>query len=96
MTDNITKRLQSFSYSNRNLYGDIPASDTAASIASKMGLHIPNLAPDIEDQPAPLPDVIESHPPVVFQVEEGPKEPKKKKYVKEAWPGKKPTHSFLV
>jgi hypothetical protein len=25
-----------------------------------------------------------------------PKEPRKKKYAKEAWPGKKPMHSFLV
>lgn len=95
MTDNITKRLQSFSYSNPNLYGDLPSSDTTASIASKMGIHLPNLAPDIEEEPTTLP-VIDANQQVVFQVEEGSKEPRKKKYAKEAWPGKKPTHSFLV
>ena len=94
MTDNITKRLQSFSYSNPNLYGDIPSSDTTASIASKMGLHLPNLAPDIDEEP-PMP-VLDNQQPIVFQVEEISKEPRKKKYAKEAWPGKKPMHSFLV
>lgn len=66
------------------------------SIAAKLGLPVPNLAPDVD---------FESHAPAPIQAptiplpgveEQGPKEPKKKKYAKEAWPGKKPTHNLLV
>lgn len=98
MTDNITKRLQSFSYATTNLYGDLPSSGQSAgsslSIASKLGLPVPNLAPSVEEEVI-TPPIIPA-PPVVFNVEETQKEPKKKKYAKEAWPGKRPTHSFLV
>ncbi|KAK3091286.1 hypothetical protein FSP39_018651 [Pinctada imbricata] len=106
MTDNITKRLQSFSYATANLYGDLPTSPTSPtsptggstySIAAKMGLHVPNLAPDIVPEEPVLPAPIHPTPTVVFPAEEVSKEPKKKKYAKEAWPGKKPVHhSFLV
>lgn len=95
MTDNITKRLQSFSYQTPSLYGDLSSAANTYSIAAKMGLHVPNLAPDIvPDEPVAPP--VTAHPPVVFNVEDVSKEPKKKKYAKEMWPGKKPVHSLLV
>ncbi|XP_005104923.1 nuclear inhibitor of protein phosphatase 1 [Aplysia californica] len=84
-----------------SLYGDLPASGPGSmlanplSIAAKLGLPVPNLAPDVDFQsPAPPP----AAPPVAVTVPEepGPKEPKKKKYAKEAWPGKKPSHNLLV
>ena len=106
MTDNITKRLQSFSYATANLYGDLPTTPTSPtsptggstySIAAKMGLHVPNLAPDIVQEETIVPAPVNPTPAVVFTTEDISKEPKKKKYAKEAWPGKKPVHhSFLV
>ncbi|KAK3612703.1 hypothetical protein CHS0354_042230 [Potamilus streckersoni] len=101
MTENITKRLQSFSYSTHSLYGDMPGSahlqaSSAFSIASKLGLPVPNLAPNVEEgELVTVPKNVPT-PSVVFTVEDSAKEPVKKKYAKEAWPGKKPTHSFLV
>ncbi|XP_071119716.1 nuclear inhibitor of protein phosphatase 1-like isoform X1 [Haliotis cracherodii] len=102
MTENITKRLQNFSYGT-NLYGDLPAVGVNAagstlsstySIATKLGLPVPNLAPDIDhDTAAPQ---VTAAPVVGFTPEEPSKEPKKKKYAKEAWPGRKHTHNLLV
>ena len=98
ITDTITKRLQNFSYGT-HLYGDLPAAGTpdksvlgsTYSIAAKLGLPVPNLAPDLEHETVPPP--LEKPQIVGFTPEEPSKEPKKKKYAKEAWPGKKPTHS---
>jgi nuclear inhibitor of protein phosphatase 1 len=70
-----------------------------------MSMALPNPAPDIDMAPpeamfaAPLPPAA-----TAFQQElaaaqldiEDPDEPKRKKYAKEAWPGKKPTPSLLV
>ena len=66
------------------------------SIAAKMGLKSLNLAPEVEEA---IPMPLNPASTVAFQqVEEpiNPLEPKKKKYAKEAWPGKKPTPSLLV
>lgn len=97
MTENITKRLQSFSYA-QSLYDHIPGSGLTAansfSMASKLGVSLPNLAPDV-DEDIVMPQ-INPTPSVTIAAEDVSKEPKKKKYAKEAWPGKKPTHSFLV
>lgn len=106
LTDSITKRLQSFPYSTTSLYEDeAPGASlsgpNAFSIAAKLGLRAPNLAPEVEDAPpaveeAPVAPVVSVAPPVAGPVENpGPAEPKKKKYAKEAWPGKKPTHSLF-
>ena len=99
MTDNITKRLQSFSYTTPSLYDNLPAGAglTAASsfhMASKLGVPVPNLAPDLDEELV-VPQ-INPTPSVTLNLEEAPSEPKKKKYAKEAWPGKKPAHSLLV
>ena len=96
MTDKITKRLQSFSYSP-GLY-DMPGSGLSAassfSMAAKLGVPLPNLAPNV-DEGLVVP-TINPTPNINMTVEEVAKEPKKKKYAKEAWPGKKPVHSLLV
>ncbi len=106
MTENITKRLQNFSYGT-NLYGDLPAVGgvptgstltSTYSIATKLGLPVPNLAPDIDHEAATaaVPPTVNAAPIVGFTPPEPSKEPKKKKYAKEAWPGRKHTHNLLV
>ncbi|XP_022913736.1 nuclear inhibitor of protein phosphatase 1 [Onthophagus taurus] len=84
------------------LYQDLPpeanpTSNTGvgmfSSLTARLGIHLPNPAPDVEMEPAykqQTPFV----PPQV-QVQDS-FEPKKKKYAKEAWPGKKPTPALLV
>ncbi|XP_009868290.1 PREDICTED: nuclear inhibitor of protein phosphatase 1, partial [Apaloderma vittatum] len=57
----------------------------------------PNLAPDVDLTPV-VPSTVNMNPapnPAVFNPE-AVNEPKKKKYAKEAWPGKKPTPSLLI
>ena len=101
ITDSLAKKLQNFPYQS-HLYGDLPdatepTSPTALgnySTASKLGLRVPNLAPDIDTMPEVVP--INPAPPISVSVEDTGKEPKKKKYAKEAWPGKKPTISSLL
>ncbi|KAK7508309.1 hypothetical protein BaRGS_00000548 [Batillaria attramentaria] len=63
------------------------------SFAAKLGIPVPNLAPDVEHEPA-VPSLAPTAAP--FVPEDTQKEPRKKKYAKEAWPGKKPTHNLLV
>ncbi|KAK7100790.1 nuclear inhibitor of protein phosphatase 1-like [Littorina saxatilis] len=80
-------------------FGDLPGHSMGSSLAhplsfaAKLGIPIPNLAPDVEHEPAPPPLPPSAAP---FVPEDGQKEPRKKKYAKEAWPGKKPTHNLLV
>jgi nuclear inhibitor of protein phosphatase 1 len=81
------------------------AGDAVSSIAAKLGLKMPNLAPDLSEFEVPEAALVEpAHPHGLPTAETaaaggaapGPLEPSKKKYAKEAWPGKKPVHSFLV
>ena len=109
LTENITKRLQSFPYS-QGLYsnltpttGDTPATPTSptsptASTRTKLSI---TSAPDVtspgqaEPQPALEPAVATAVvllPPAQAMVVA----PAKKKYAKEAWPGKKPTPALLI
>lgn len=106
MTDSITKRLQSFPYS-QGLYanlphagGDEPTSPTSPTspTGSLPKLNITS-APDVDSPGVQHVDMIpeQFHPKTAafiptMQVEA----PKKKKYAKEAWPGKKPTPSLLI
>jgi nuclear inhibitor of protein phosphatase 1 len=120
LTESITRRLHSFPYTGavHGLYdeGNLAAAavdsagnetvPSAYSIAAKLGLKLPNLAPDINElEVAPEVLAVPAHPVAGVGMEAGssvgisamPSEPKKKIYAKEAWPGKKPTaHSFLV
>lgn len=70
----------------------------SSALASRLGLALPNPAPEVEMAPTP-------HPPSAMPGQGGPlaaaaaelsHEPKKKKYAKEAWPGKKPMPTLLV
>lgn len=84
------------------LYQDLPPESNASSasgitmftsLSSRLGMHLPNPAPDVDmeqnyKQPSPF------VPPQV-QVTDS-LEPRKKKYAKEAWPGKKPMPTLLV
>ena len=97
MTENITKRLQSFSYSHSlydNAHGVGLTAASAFSMAAKLGVPMPNLAPNVEEDIV-VPQ-INATPAVNIGPDDLAKEPKKKKYAKEAWPGKKPVHSLLV
>ncbi|CAN8018491.1 unnamed protein product [Ixodes persulcatus] len=72
-------------------------------LSAKLGLHLPNPAPEIEPadsreaHPA-VQAVAAQHPAAAANAAEAnlPPEPKKKKYAKEAWPGKKPVPSLLM
>ena len=81
--------------------------DAVSSIAAKLGLKVPNLAPELDELEVAV--VVEPVAPHVASTAVHPEaaaagggpaalpmEPVKKKYAKEAWPGKKPVHSFLV
>jgi nuclear inhibitor of protein phosphatase 1 len=72
----------------------------SSALASRLGLALPNPAPEVEMASAPL-------PPSVMPGQGGPlaaaaaaaefsHEPRKKKYAKEAWPGKKSMPTLLV
>ncbi|CAE1298356.1 PPP1R8 [Acanthosepion pharaonis] len=98
-----SKRSTNFPFNTPSLYGDLPPGGTtdgqiggtgSYSIAAKLGLPIPNLAPNLEEEETVVP-VVKPNP-VVLNAEESTKEPKKKKYAKEAWPGKKPLPTLLV
>ncbi|XP_063237571.1 nuclear inhibitor of protein phosphatase 1 isoform X2 [Bacillus rossius redtenbacheri] len=64
----------------------------SSTLASRLGLSLPNPAPEVEMAPAPLPPAAARPAPV----EAAHHEPRKKKYAKEAWPGKKPVPALLV
>lgn len=107
MTESLNKRMQHLPYQSHHtthLYHDLDH-DTSNSLlhgsysaVTKLGIRLPNLAPDI-DHLAAEPDVpTVAHPAPNFVAESDVLafEPKKKKYAKEAWPGKKPAPSLLV
>ncbi|KAG7300973.1 hypothetical protein JYU34_015333 [Plutella xylostella] len=83
-------RLQEISFS-AGLYSSLPAPSHLSVIGARMGLSLPNPAPDVDleapglMQPPPKPTAPHA------EVESAPSsEPKRKKYAKEAWPGRKP------
>ena len=63
------------------------------TFANKLGMNMPNLAPDVDSHFAePAAPVVKAAPVTQFAVEgvpSAPEGPKKKKYAKEAWPGRK-------
>ena len=85
------------------LYQDLPPESNAqgssgtvgiySSLNARLGMVLPNPAPDVDmeqnyQQPMPF------MPPQVQMMDN--LEPRKKKYAKEAWPGKKPAPTLLV
>jgi len=108
LTESITRRLQNYPYAGGGAFDLYSGANTEPmgeseeavpstfSIAVKLGLKVPNLAPDLADIDVPT-AVVPVHPAgAVMDSGASAPEPKKKIYAKEAWPGKKPTHSFLV
>ncbi|GAB6028827.1 hypothetical protein CHUAL_004635 [Chamberlinius hualienensis] len=101
-----SRRLhQPLSFSN-DLYSDLPGPNIdsnaaplvspfmfASTLTNKLGLSLPNPAPDVEEAIAPVEPVPTIGP---SPAESVTIEPKKKKYAKEAWPGKKPNPSLLM
>lgn len=82
------------------------ASSTAPAIGTKLGLLLPNPAPEVtpnQTEATPGPTVVSfgvpQHPGKLddmHRIESAdPNEPRKKKYAKEAWPGRKPLLSGL-
>lgn len=108
MEDNVVRRIQNFPLSS-GLYGDLPPASHEAStqdaehqsgsaILSGLPMPFPNPAPEVDvftptAQPAP---VLNPSPAPGPYTAESMNEPRKKKYAKEAWPGKKPTPSLLI
>lgn len=80
-----------------SLYDNLPAEAAPTTIpfssamASRLGISLPNPAPDV-DYLTPPPTV--NAAPAVNAAPDS--EPRKKKYAKEAWPGKKPVPALLV
>jgi len=70
-------------------------STSAYSTAARLGISVPNLAPDISAN-IEMP-VVDVNPRIHVNVEvaDEPEMPKKKKYAKEAWPGRKPSHLLV-
>ena len=94
------------------LYGDLPPTSNEALNPAALALggatvlgSVPNLAPEVDLTPAsahppvrqdtPAPVSVPAHTPGPYAAE-ALNEPRKKKYAKEAWPGKKPTPSLLI
>ncbi|XP_018322004.1 nuclear inhibitor of protein phosphatase 1 [Agrilus planipennis] len=84
------------------LYHDLPPEQTVTSsgigmytsLTSKLGIVLPNPAPDVDMEQNYTKQTTSLVTPSVPSNDS--LEPKKKKYAKEAWPGKKPTQSLLV
>lgn len=80
-----------------------PFSTALTSLTSRLGIALPNPAPEVEMTPTPQQDDVHHHVDAVPAIAPEaaaniphPHEPKKKKYAKEAWPGKKPMPTLLV
>ncbi|KAL1115181.1 hypothetical protein AAG570_007212 [Ranatra chinensis] len=94
------------------LYGDLPGSDytghvttnpiLSSALASRLGISLPNPAPDVEmtppQQQQQQQEQQQQHQAAAAAAAaaHAPPEPRKKKYAKEAWPGKKTTPALLV
>nr|XP_023659516.1 nuclear inhibitor of protein phosphatase 1-like isoform X5 [Paramormyrops kingsleyae]XP_023659517.1 nuclear inhibitor of protein phosphatase 1-like isoform X5 [Paramormyrops kingsleyae] len=104
----MARRTYNFPLSG-GLYGDLPptsnetghhlaAAQSGSTILGGLPLPFPNPAPEVDLAPAA------AQPPVTLNPTPAPgpyvaelhNEPRKKKYAKEAWPGKKPAPSLLI
>ncbi|XP_023659511.2 nuclear inhibitor of protein phosphatase 1-like isoform X1 [Paramormyrops kingsleyae] len=104
----MARRTYNFPLSG-GLYGDLPptsnetghhlaAAQSGSTILGGLPLPFPNPAPEVDLAPAA------AQPPVTLNPAPAPgpyvaelhNEPRKKKYAKEAWPGKKPAPSLLI
>lgn len=91
---------------DQSLYDDIPEVGSTPQLPglsfttmSKLGLSVPNPAPDVDENPFVAPQPPGRADAMIgpeMEAEAGVLGPKKKKYAKEAWPGKKPALSSLL
>lgn len=106
LEDLTSKRIHGYSLGG-GLYGDLPPTSHenqptgapgGAAMQGGLPLPFPNPAPEVDLAPeAPQPPVTLNPTPVTAPyLPETHNEPRKKKYAKEAWPGKKPTPSLLI
>ncbi|XP_036808881.1 nuclear inhibitor of protein phosphatase 1 isoform X5 [Oncorhynchus mykiss] len=112
LEDSVARRMQNFPFSGGlygdlpptiGEAGSLPAmAQGGATILGGLPLVFPNPAPEVDLSPTsasaqpfvtPSPAVILAPGPYTT---EALNEPRKKKYAKEAWPGKKPTPSLLI
>ncbi|NP_957494.1 protein phosphatase 1, regulatory subunit 8b isoform X1 [Danio rerio] len=105
--ETVTRHMHTFPLQG-GLYRDLPpagheAQSTAgpggATILGGMMLPMPNPAPDVDPTHEALPPpplMLNPTPMTGPYVSDVLNEPRKKKYAKEAWPGKKPTPSLLI
>ncbi|XP_041436856.1 protein phosphatase 1 regulatory subunit 8 L homeolog isoform X1 [Xenopus laevis] len=104
LEDSVGRRVQNFPFTG-GLYGGLPpthaegGAQTAGGHGTALmgGMPFPNLAPEVDLAPttATVAPITVAPAPTSFTAE-AVNEPKKKKYAKEAWPGKKPTPSLLI
>ncbi|KAK0180893.1 hypothetical protein PV327_003227 [Microctonus hyperodae] len=73
-----------------------PFSTALTSVTSRLGIALPNPAPDVEMTPTQMQTDMPPINEMPILSEPHNLEPKKKKYAKEAWPGKKPLPTLLV
>ncbi|XP_012288697.1 nuclear inhibitor of protein phosphatase 1 [Orussus abietinus] len=73
-----------------------PFSAALTSLTSRLGIALPNPAPEVEMTPNQMQTEVTHTPDISGPPETHAMEPKKKKYAKEAWPGKKPLPTLLV
>lgn len=73
-----------------------PFSTALTSLTSRLGIALPNPAPEVEMAPSHMLTDVPPIPEIPVPNEPNSLEPKKKKYAKEAWPGKKPLPTLLV
>ncbi|KPP56637.1 nuclear inhibitor of protein phosphatase 1-like [Scleropages formosus] len=108
LEDAVARRMQNLPHSG-GLYGDLPpishegsahstGAQTGTTIIGGLPLPFPNPAPDVDltHNAAQPPPTLNPAPAPGPYVPEPLNEPRKKKYAKEAWPGKKPTPSLLI
>ncbi|XP_012266299.1 nuclear inhibitor of protein phosphatase 1 isoform X1 [Athalia rosae] len=73
-----------------------PFNTALTSLTSRLGIALPNPAPEVEMAPHQMQAEVQHIPDISGSSEPHSLEPKKKKYAKEAWPGKKPLPTLLV
>ncbi|KAL1258838.1 hypothetical protein QQF64_009415 [Cirrhinus molitorella] len=106
--EGVTRHMHMFPLQG-GLYRDLPPASheaqstgapSGATILGGLPLPLPNPAPDVDvdlAQEAPPPPLMLNPTPLPGPYASDPlSEPRKKKYAKEAWPGKKPTPSLLI
>ncbi|XP_034947363.1 nuclear inhibitor of protein phosphatase 1 isoform X2 [Chelonus insularis] len=83
-------------FTSSSMISNNPFSAAITSVTSRLGIALPNPAPDVEMAPNQMQTDVPPIPEIPVPTESHSLEPKKKKYAKEAWPGKKPLPTLLV